>query len=185
MNILIFGLGMYVIGSEENNYGTIFPALIEFQKKYGDINKLIFIKKTSNNLSKIKKKINYQLKRHKTNINYEIKYNINFDILLNKLKEKTVAIICLPDHLHYYYTNLCLKNNISCLVVKPLTFDLDEAKKLKNLAKRKKLYATVEFHKRLDKQNLVLRDTFNNKKFGNLLYSIVEFSQRKIIPYNQ
>ena len=132
MNLLVFGLGMYVIGSHSNNYGTIFPSIIEFQKKYKNIEKLIFFKKSSKNIKTIHSKIKKQLIKHKINLNYEIKINSDssLDKYLSSVTEPTVAIICLPDHLHYYYANLCLRKNINCMVVKPLTYKLDEAKQL-------------------------------------------------------
>lgn len=187
MNILVFGLGMYVIGSDDNSYGTIFPALLEFQKKYKKINKVIFYKKTSKNITKIKNKINYQFNKHNTFFNFEIRCDDDSKIkkFISNTTEHTISIICVPDHLHFHYANLCIKKNLNCLVVKPLTYNLSDAKKLSNLSEKKNLYTSVEFHKRLDKQNLMLRDNFNKPKFGLPLYSIVEFSQRKIIPFNQ
>ncbi len=184
MNILIFGLGMYVIGSDDNSYGTIFPALLEFQKKNKKINKVIFYKKTKKNINKIKNKINYQFNKHNTFFKFEIRCDEDSKIkkFISNTKEHTISIICLPDHLHFHYASLCIKKNLHCLVVKPLTYNLSEAKKLSNLSEKNNLYTSVEFHKRLDKQNLILRDNFNKTKFGLPLYSIVEFSQRKIIP---
>ena len=40
----------------------------------------------------------------------------------------------------------------------------------------------MEFHKRWDKQNLILKDTFADGQLGDPLYAIVEYSQRKSIP---
>ncbi len=42
----------------------------------------------------------------------------------------------------------------------------------------------VEFHKRYDQANIILKDKIKNNELGNLEYSIIEYSQRKSIPTN-
>ena len=59
---------------------------------------------------------------------------------------------------------------------------LKEAKKLIALAEKRSLHAAVEFHKRYDKANLMLKDRLQSKKLGDPLYFWVEYSQRKSIP---
>ena len=68
------------------------------------------------------------------------------------------------------------------LVVKPLTPSTEEAIKLTKLASEKNLYGAVEFHKRWDRHNLMLKDLFQNGEFGKPLYTWTEYSQRKSIP---
>jgi predicted dehydrogenase len=87
-----------------------------------------------------------------------------------------------PDHLHFQVAQDCLNSNLPVLIVKPLTPTLKEAKKLVDLAKERSLYAAVEFHKRYDKSNLMIRDRLQSNQLGDLLYCWVEYSQRKSIP---
>ena len=58
------------------------------------------------------------------------------------------------------------------------------AKKMINLAKKNNLVGMVEFHKRYDQANIILKDKIKNNELGNLEYSIIEYSQRKSIPTN-
>ena len=76
----------------------------------------------------------------------------------------------------------CLENYIHTLCVKPLTPSFKDSKILTDLAKKNNIYGAVEFHKRYDKQNILAKNKVNDKKFGDLLYNIVEYSQRKKIP---
>ena len=46
MNILIFGNGMYVAGRATNEYGTIVPGIIEFQRTNNILNKVIICGRT-------------------------------------------------------------------------------------------------------------------------------------------
>ena len=101
---------------------------------------------------------------------------------LDSIEHPACAIVAVPDHLHYQITRSCLEAGLHTLVVKPLTPTVEEAKKLIELAESKELYGAVEFHKRWDKQNLMLRDALRNGRLGEPLYCWVEYSQRKNIP---
>jgi hypothetical protein len=68
------------------------------------------------------------------------------------------------------------------LVVKPLVSKSIEAKKLINLSKGRKKVYQVEFHKRFDEANLILKKLINENRFGALKYCVVEYSQKNIIP---
>ena len=70
------------------------------------------------------------------------------------------------------------RNPVSSL----FTTSVKDGLELINLAKSKKIYGAVEFHKRFDKQNILLKNHFEEGKIGNLLYSNTEYSQRKSIP---
>ena len=87
-----------------------------------------------------------------------------------------------PDHLHYQVAKDCLEAGLHTLVVKPLTPSVSEGRKLTNLAKARGLYGAVEFHKRWDRANLMLRDKIQNQVLGVPLYCWIEYSQRKSIP---
>jgi predicted dehydrogenase len=183
MNIIIFGTGLYVTGDGKHTNGTILPSLIEFQKKYTVIKQLIFIKKNHKNISETKKKIKKIMIKFNLSINFEILVNNkNLDTNLARYGDFNFSIISLPDNLHYKYIKYSLNNNWHCLVVKPFTLKSEEAKELIKIAKKKNLYGVIDFHKRFDKHNLIIKNQFNNKELGSHLYSIVEYSQRKIIP---
>ena len=76
-------------------------------------------------------------------------------------------MIVVPDHLHYEVASDCLREGLHVLLVKPMTPKASEAIDLIEIAQTQKLYGSVEFHKRLDKSNLILK----NKPFSiNCLY---------------
>ena len=78
----------------------------------------------------------------------------------------------------------CLKNKQHCLVVKPVVTKLSELKNLIKLCKKNQVYGAVEFHKRFDRQALILKDKYDSGTIGDPLYSWSEFSQKKIAPEN-
>jgi predicted dehydrogenase len=76
----------------------------------------------------------------------------------------------------------CLEAGLHTLLVKPLTPTTAEGRDLVNLAEDCNLYGAVEFHKRWDRSNLILRDKIKSGELGTPLNCWVEYSQRKSIP---
>ena len=188
MDVVIIGTGMYSTGRGTSGYGTILPALLEFQRKNMKLEKIIFIGTNSKNSQESYKK--YLELSNSSGILIDCKFypndnNINPDTyksIIRGLKKPTCAIVAVPDNLHFPVAKECLTNGMHTLVVKPLTPKVEESKKLISLANQKKLYGAVEFHKRWDKQNLMLKDKINNNEIGEPLYTWSEYSQRKSIP---
>ncbi len=94
------------------------------------------------------------------------------------------AIVVVPDHLHATVTVPLAERGIHCLVVKPLAGTLADARAMAAAAGKAGIVAEVEFHKRLDESNLMLRDAVVGGRIGTPLYATVEYSQRKAIPRN-
>ena len=97
-------------------------------------------------------------------------------------KRYDAAIVAIPDHLHFDYTNVLLRQGIHCLVVKPLTPTLIEARELERIREKEGVYGAVEFHKRWDATNLWIHKALDENLLGNLLYFTVDYSQKITIP---
>ena len=188
LNVVVIGIGMYSVGRETDGFGTILPALIEWKRDNDNIGKVFFVgtnvksaQIAKDKISKIKKhtgiELNFDVFPKKGNVDNEA-----YKKVLSLIPRPACSVIVVPDHLHFKVALDCLNANLPVLMVKPLTPTLEEGKKLVRLAKKKNLYAMVEFHKRWDKANLMLRDTIQKNNIGNLLYCWVEYSQRKSIP---
>ena len=83
-----------------------------------------------------------------------------------------------PDHLHAPITSDVIRAGVHPLVVKPLTPTLGEALELLTLAEEFEVYGAVEFHKRWDETNLLLRQALAEYRLGTIRYITVEYSQR-------
>ena len=190
LNVLIVGAGMYVCGKGTDEFGTILPTIIQLQKG-NKINQIHVASRTMISIEECKKRVNNINKLF--DYNSRIKYypeNTNIDenafLKAAKLvKKPACAIIATPDHLHYYITDQLLGMNFHCLVVKPLTPTVSQALKLVNKAEKNSIWNGVEFHKRFDAANILLRRTINEEIIGELNYFVVEFSQRRSIPLKQ
>jgi len=193
MKILVIGVGMYVTGRGTSAFGTIFPSIIEFQR-INKIKKLevIFTGHNFSNIQKSKKKVLKALKISKidfSKINFKVSFYPNKknkkqtykDILKNE-KNLSCAIVAVPDHLHYQVINECLDHDLHTLAVKPFTIKTNDAYKLIEKKNKKKIFGLVEFHKRFDKHNLLLKNAYDSKRLGVPLSFNVEYSQKKIVP---
>ena len=186
LNILVIGGGMYVTGRGTDSFGTILPSLLNARKN-NIVNKIAiattspksvsFTKKTVNKLSKLmgtKNQCEYFPSNKKVDKNCYKKALNEFD--------PDAVIISVPDHLHKQITIDVLKKKKHCLVVKPMAGNLKDGLKMLDKAKKSKVVAEVEFHKRLDESNIILKDKIKNNEIGDPLYATIEYSQRKIVP---
>ena len=179
---------MYVTGRNTDGYGTIFPSIIEFQRVNKEENlEVIFVGTNAKNTNLSKRKVLKALKISGVKIKttfYPNKNNTkkNYKSILEQEKNISCAIVVVPDNLHFEVANECLNYNLHTLVVKPFTTKLIEAKRLIEKKNKKNIIGLVEFHKRFDKHNLLLKNTYESQKLGKPLYFNVEYSQKKIIP---
>ena len=176
---------MYVSGRGTNTYGTVFPALLEAYK----LNKIKDIALVTTNLNSAQSSKNIFSKLCKEmdlNIDLKIfpKNNNDEDTILEALNEfkPDASIIVVPDHVHYEIALKVIKKGIHCLVAKPMTDKLKNAKVMYNEAIKANVLGLVEFHKRFDESNILIKDQIKKGDIGELLYSVIEYSQQKKIP---
>lgn len=186
LNIAIIGCGLYTCGRGTDGFGTIMPAVFEWKRSVVD-GKIYVCGSRSRSVKEAHNKI--------TALSQYMRLNIEICFLpksgsnpkayfkaIRNIPRPACVIIAVPDHLHSEIAQFSIQNGLHTLVVKPLTSTLNEALKLVKLQKKYKVYCAVEFHKRLDYANMMLKDILANNKIGEPLYFIVEYSQRLSIP---
>ena len=188
IDIIVIGAGLYVCGKGTDGHGTILPAIFEWARYNQNIGGIHCVSTSSQS----SKELYYKAKQLevKTGVKLDIscypengskKHNEYLQVLKN-CKKPACAIIAVPDHLHYQTAKDCLEAGLHTLVVKPLTPTYAEGKDLVDLARQNNLYGAVEFHKRWDKSNIILRDRFKSGELGAPLNCWIEYSQRKSVP---
>ena len=112
MKIIIFGTGNYVTGRGTKEFGTIIPAVFEFNK-ISKVSELLVIatKKASANkaLKKIKKIAKLSGQKIKTDIIFGKSIKSTLDNFKTDNNEIYCSIIATPDHTHFKITESCLK----------------------------------------------------------------------------
>ena len=186
LNILVIGTGMYVCGRGTNSYGTVLPAIYEWKRHVGSVNVYI-TGASSEGINAIKKKIEELNNLFGFSIipKYYCKNTANHEAYIDAIcdiPKPACAIVVVPDNLHREIAGSAIANGLHTLVAKPLAPTLNEVVELIELQKRNNVYCAVEFHKRFDSSNIKLKDTIESGSIGDILYFIVEYSQRKSIP---
>jgi predicted dehydrogenase len=85
---------------------------------------------------------------------------------LARTPTRNLAVIALPDHLHFDAVMAALEADQHVLVVKPLVMKLAEAETIEREALRRGLFVGVEYHKRFDDRSLLARRKYRAGEFG-------------------
>lgn len=187
-DIIIIGAGLYVCGKGTSGYGTILPAIFEWKRHNKNLGDVYCVSTSSKSSKELLQKV--EGLKEKTGIKVDVKTYPENDLknhdaykeVLKNSKNPGCAIIAVPDHLHHKIAKDCLENGLHTLLVKPLTPTVEEGIDLVKLAQKNNLYGAVEFHKRWDKSNIILRDKIASGDLGVPLNCWVEYSQRKTVP---
>ncbi len=80
--------------------------------------------------------------------------------------ENNIALIALPDQLHYGAIMEALERNMHIVSVKPLVLNYQQSLEIEELAEKKGLFVGVEYHKRADDRSLIARRRYKKGLFG-------------------
>lgn len=186
LKILVIGGGMYVTGRGADGYfGTVMPALLEARRS-GQVSDIAIAttraetaKAAAAETQSIADLMGVAGDCHtypESGADTESWRTAIDDF------QPDAAIIVVPDHLHADIGVPVLESKVPCLMVKPLAGTLADADRLVEAARKAGMLGEVEFHKRLDESNLMLRQKIRAGGLGTPLYATVEYSQRKMVP---
>ena len=179
-SVLIVGGGMYVTGRNAQGYrGTLGPAVLEAARAglVGRVGVLTTRAETAD-----------QAVAELTALAKEMAVDMPIEALSGPLDQvmarfrPDAAMVSVPDHLHASVVVPLARAGVHCLVVKPMADTLEAARAMTQAAVEGGVIGQVEFHKRLDESNLVLRDVIARDELGQLQYAVIEYSQKKLVP---
>lgn len=78
----------------------------------------------------------------------------------------SIAVIAVPDQVHYDVLKAAIENDLHVCIVKPLVLKYAQAEEIADLAYRKGLVVGVEYHKRFDYRNLMARREYRSGRLG-------------------
>jgi predicted dehydrogenase len=85
---------------------------------------------------------------------------------LAEMPQRNLAIIALPDQLHYEAVMTALDCNQHVIAVKPLVLTANEGVAIEAEARRRELFVGIEYHKRFDDRSLMARRKYRSGQFG-------------------
>jgi len=83
-----------------------------------------------------------------------------------KIPKRNIAVVALPDQLHYPAVKTALEKEQHICCVKPLVLKHSQAEEIADEAYKKGLVVGVEYHKRFDDRALITRRLCREGKFG-------------------
>jgi predicted dehydrogenase len=178
LDVLVVGAGMYVTGAGTAGYGTILPALCQASKRGLVARATISATNPANR--------DFVLSQAAA-VQQRLASPLQIDYAADSVRAADrgrydCVIVSVPDHLHFELTRELIARGLHVLVVKPFVPTLAEADELIRFAAEKRVYGAVEFHKRFDEANLRAKRMLREGAIGDVLYAVVEFSQRRTIP---
>jgi len=178
---------MYVCGRDMGGFGTVMPALAQAQQRgiVGNIHIAATRPQSIEILKRQQQDMDERLAITSRITGYPQSGGADpsaYRKVLQEMDRPACAIVVVPDHLHAEVTADVLRAGLHALVVKPLTPTVAEGQELIRLAQEHSVYGAVEFHKRFDEANLLMRQTVEDGRLGDLCYVSVEYSQRRTIP---
>ena len=85
---------------------------------------------------------------------------------IEKLPPGCIAVIALPDQLHYEAVMRALSAGQHVCVVKPLVLRASESEDIERTSKTNNLLVAIEYHKRFDDRSLMTRRKYRAGQFG-------------------
>ncbi len=89
-----------------------------------------------------------------------------FPAVLRGTPSRGLAVIALPDPLHFEAVMTALDAGLHVLCVKPLVLTVAESIEIERKSKARNLLVAVEYHKRFDDRALMARQRFRRGEFG-------------------
>jgi len=185
LDVLIVGGGMYVAGRGSETPGTIGPALLE-ARRTGLVGRITVATTSEQTAQDVKMRLSAIAKDMGVDEAVAAFPAAGSDktayLTAIEASKPDVAVVVVPDHLHADICEAICDRGIHCLVVKPMAPDTASATRMVAAAERNNVYGMVEFHKRWDDANMLMRDAVRSGDIGTPLYAVVEYSQQKHIP---
>lgn len=184
MTILIIGSGSYVIG-DPFGPGVVLRSVIQWlQDKAGDVpHKIVMTVNTPSLLPSKQKDVAAILNE----LDAEPHVSIEF-VTASEATDKLSAglfdscFISVPDKYHAEYIRACMSANVPVWVVKPLTGDAVSADSLLSEQRAHNARVWVDYHKRFDVSNRLLKKQIVDGAYGKLLSYSVDYHQPRSLP---
>ena len=138
MNIVLLG------------YGSIGKYYLKLLKRFNYEN--IFIIDLVNSEKKISKNI----------------YFLNFNKFKRKKIKADYAFICTPSNCHFEQAKYFIKNNVNVLIEKPFVLKYNDALKLVNLLKKRKIKCWTVFQNRINPSVKISKKLISKNYLGDI-----------------
>ncbi|MCW5963190.1 MAG: Gfo/Idh/MocA family oxidoreductase [Bryobacterales bacterium] len=164
-----------VVGGGMITHDQILPSLYELQR-LGDIGEILVCAQHGRTLHELaaSETIHNAFPRSSfvawppMDSNPDAKHPGLYREMFATLPAGSIAIIALPDQLHFESVMAALERDLHVICVKPLVLRHADAVAIETEARARGLFVGVEYHKRFDDRSLIARRRFRAGMFGEL-----------------
>ncbi len=186
IDVVLIGAGMHVSGRGTRSYGTVLPAVIQAHRD-GLVGRVLVAVTSAASIQAVREKMAGLNSLLGTTVTIEGfpksgQNPVAYQEALDALGKRACVIVVVPDDLHFAMAKAAIERRFPVMVTKPLVPTLAEAQILVSLSETLGVYGVVDFHKRWDLPNLKLRAEVQAGRLGKPLFSVVEYSQRRVVP---
>lgn len=187
MNILIIGSGSYVLG-DQYGPGVVLRSVVQWlADEIPDTSAAHQVWLSFDNPGTKEKKqaeimsILDDLGVPDTLVNVTLLSSLEARAILEK-QDPDACFIAVPDQLHADYAIQAMQAGVPVWIVKPLTGNWPEAQKLAAITKDTGSKVWVDYHKRFDTSNRLLKHQVKQAELGRMLAYSVDYHQPRDLP---
>ncbi|MBO6503822.1 MAG: Gfo/Idh/MocA family oxidoreductase [Kordiimonadaceae bacterium] len=184
MRILIVGSGSYVLG-DLYGPGVILRSVVQWLLTETDTaeHNISISYNSSGMLGKKQAAIDavFSQMGAGSRVTYDLVSSSEAEQII-KSKETDACFISVPDKHHAHYIKAGMEQNVPVWVVKPLTGDDTHSKELVAIQRRTGARVWVDYHKRFDVSNRLLKKQVEDQELGRLLAYSVDYHQPRTLP---
>jgi len=93
-----------------------------------------------------------------------------------------IVVVATPDHFHTPVITEAICMHHHCVVEKPLCLKIDEAKRIRELARQAGLYVYTDYHKRHDRAIRAAQKRYRDGALGEMLHGHAWIEERREMP---
>lgn len=192
INVLIIGNGHYATGSTvlegeketDKDWGVVLPSMLELRRQ-GLVNKIYLAGRNGSKFSELRKKLELMRKKFGWDADIilfpqdnEVKDTAYIDAF-RSLPKPAGVVIATPDHLHkeMMLESIRLKNHF--MVVKPAVTKLADLEEVIKQQEKAGVLGLVDYHKVYDEANLILKENYEQGKYGDIQHIFTKMTQRR------
>ncbi|MFN7544617.1 MAG: Gfo/Idh/MocA family protein [Acidobacteriota bacterium] len=157
MHVSVIGGGMIV-------HDQILPSLYQL-KRAGKIGHITVCARRKETLDSLK--ANERIRRAFPEQDFTAT-TASYHEVLGNAAERNLAIIALPDQIHFNAVMTAIDAQQHVICVKPLVQKIQHAAVIEKAARERQLFVGIEYHKRFDDRALMARDRYRSGRFGEL-----------------
>lgn len=178
--IAIIGVGSYALG-DQYGPGVVIRSIVQYLKLNNIFDpSLVLVYQTEKKLALVQKEVQKILTEAQFHLPIEYIQFENF--VKESTNEISAAFICVPDEHHLFYLNFFMDRSVPVWIVKPLTSSYKESKEIFEKSSLTKSLVWVDYHKRFDPSNRLLKKRIADRKFGLCSHIHVNYFQPRDLP---